>query len=349
MTKPSIQHLPKRKALRVISLLWIILFFGNKAEAQLPFFTQYQQNQLNINPALAGYFDEDLKFSGLFRSQAYSQIVTSKFYNTSLQMRPAVSFIPENDEIGVGINAYSNKTLDVYSHQAISATMSYSKGLNFDGTQSITVGFQGRYNTKRIDYTGLLFPNQFDVIGYTYSLPNNEPIQVINANYLDVNTGITYQMVNEFESFLAGVSIYNVNQVSDYKTNLANRYKQTYNLHLGYSRFTSDYTQLFLGALHSSMAKQNATSLVAAYQYFPDLDKSFGLDLGAIYTINHSVSPYVTINMGPFRTTLTYNVPIKPNISYLKNSNSFELGFQFLFTQSEQDNTLARKHMSCFK
>lgn len=338
-----------RKTLQQWGILLLSFFLVPNCFAQLPFFTQYQQNQLNINPAFAGYFDEDLKFSGLYRSQAYSQVITSKFYNASLQMRPFVSFIPENDEVGFGLNVYQNKTLDVYSHQAVSATLSYSKGLNFDGSQSITVGFQGRYNTKRIDYTGLLFPNQFDVIGYTYSLPNNEPIQVINANYMDLNTGLMYQMVNEYESFLAGVSLYNVNQVSDFKSNIANRYKQTYNLHVGYSRFTSDYTQLFLGALHSTMVKQNTTSLVAAYQYFPDLDKSFGIDAGAIYTINHSVSPYLTFHMGSFKTSLTYNVPIQPNISYLKNSNSFELGFQYLFTHSDQDKSLARKHMSCFK
>ena len=338
----------RRKALSLLLSTLFSLVFKQEGLAQLPFFTQYQQNQLNVNPAFAGYFDEEIKWSGIYRSQAYSQVVTSKFYNTSLQMRPYFTFVPENDEIGFGINAYSNKTLDVFSHQSVSGTLSYSKGLNFDGTQSITVGFQGRYNTKRIDYTGLLFPNQFDVIGYTNALPNNEPIQIINVNYFDVNTGVMYQMVNEFESFVAGISVYNVNQASSFKTNLANRYPQTFNYHVGYSRFTSDYTQLFLGALHSTMGKQNTTSLVAAYQYFPDLDKSVGLDAGAIYTINHSISPYMTIHTGPFRTSFTYNIPINPNISYLRNANSFELGFQYLFTQSEQDTRLARKHMSCF-
>lgn len=319
------------------------------AAAQLPFFTQYQQNALNINPALTGYFDDEIKWSGLYRSQAYSRLVTSTFYNTSLQMRPYLNFVSDNDQVGFGINAYSNKTLDVFSHQAVAASFSFTKSLNYDASQSLTIGFQGRYNTKRIDYTRLLFPNQFDVIGYTFTLPNNEPIQVINANYFDLNAGIMFESMNESESFSAGVSMYNINQISTFKANVANRYSQSINYHIGYSRFTSEFSQIFLGALHSTAGKQNVTSLVAAYQYMPDYAPKIGFDLGTIYTINNAISPYLTANMGTLRTSFTYNIPIKPNISYLQNANSFEIGFQLLFTRSSQENSLARRHMSCFK
>lgn len=332
-----------------MGFLSVALFFYAESSAQLPFFTQYQQNPLNINPALTGYFDDEIKWSGLYRSQAYSRLVTSTFYNTSLQMRPYLNFISDKDDVGFGINAYSNKTLDVFSHQAVSASFSFRKGLNYDASQSLTIGFQGRYNTKRIDYTRLLFPNQFDVIGYTFSLPNNEPIQVINANYFDLNAGLLFESMNDNESFTAGVSMYNINQISAFKANLANRYNQSFNYHIGYSRFTSEAAQIFLGALHSTVGKQNATSLVAAYQYMPDYTPFIGFDLGAIYTINHSISPYMTVNMGSLRTSFTYNVPINPNISYLRNANSFEIGFQLLFTRASQENSLARRHMSCFK
>ena len=125
---------------------------------------------------MAGYFDEDIKVNALYRSQSYSKLVTSTFSNASFQMRPIIHFIPENDVFALGVNAYSHNTLSVYSHQALSAGLSYSKGLNYDASQSLAIGFQGRYNSKRIDYTQLLFPNQFDIIGYTPQLPNNEPI-----------------------------------------------------------------------------------------------------------------------------------------------------------------------------
>lgn len=330
-------------------LITFLLSFSPMANAQLPVFTQFSQNQLNLNPSLAGYFDEDIKINALYRSQSYSKLVTSTFSNASFQMRPIIHFIPENDVFGLGINAYSHNTLDVYSHQAFSTTLSYSKGLNYDASQSLAIGFQGRFNSKRIDYTRLLFPNQFDIIGYTTQLPNNEPIQVINVNFIDLNAGMHYSAVGENESFTAGFSFYNVNQISENQQKLASRDGMTLNYHLGYSKFLTDYTQVFLGGLHSVRAKQNATSIIGAFQFLPDYTKFIGFDIGAVYVLNNSISPFVNLNMNFARASFTYNIPIAPNISYVQNANAFEVGIQLLFSRPSSDNSLAKRHLSCFK
>ncbi len=325
------------------------LFRGNVLKAQLPTFTQFSQNQLNINPSFAGYFDDDIKLNAIYRSQSYSKLVTSTFTNASFQMRPYMDFIPENDVFGFGLNAYSHKTLTAYSHNALSASLSYSKSLDYESTQTLAIGFQGRYNSKRVDYTQLLFPNQFDIIGYTSSLPNNEPIQIINANFFDLNAGLLYSAVGENEAFTAGFSMYNVNQISADRAKLANRDGSTYNYHLGYSRYLSEHSQVFLGGLHSSTFKQRATSIVGAVQLMPDYSRSIGFDVGGIYVLNNSVSPFVNLNMNLFKFSFTYNVPIAPNISYVQQSNAFEIGLQLIFSRPSERNTLAKRHMSCFK
>ena len=332
-----------------VYLIGFYWFFSAEVKAQLPVFTQFSQNQLNINPSFAGYFDEDIKVNALYRSQAYSKLVTSTFSNASFQMRPYMDFIPENDALGFGINAYTHKTLNAYSHNALSATLSYSKSLDYEATQALAIGFQGRYNSKRVDYTQLLFPNQFDIIGYNASIPNNEPIQVINANFFDLNAGMLYSATGENEAFTAGFSLYNVNQISSDRAKLASRDGMTYNYHLGYSRYLSEYSQVFLGALHSSALKQNTTSIVAAVKLMPDYARAIGLDLGGIYVLNNSFSPFVNLDMNLVRVSFTYNVPIAPNISYVQQSNAFEIGIQLLFSRPTENNNLAKKHMSCFK
>lgn len=321
----------------------------SEVKAQLPVFTQFSQNQLNINPSFAGYFDEDIKVNALYRTQSYSRLVTSTFTNASFQMRPYMDFIPENDVFGFGLNAYTQKTLSTYSHNALSATMSYSKSLDYESSQTLAIGFQGRYNSKRIDYTQLLFPNQFDIIGYTTALPNNEPIQVINTNFFDLNTGLLYNAVGENEAFAAGFSIFNVNQISSDKAKLASRDGLTYNYHLGYSRYLSEYNQVFLGVLHSSSLTQRATSIVGAVQFMPDFTRAIGFDIGGIYELNNTFSPFVNLNLNLFRASFTYNIPVAPNISYVKESNAFEIGIQLLFSRPTENMSLAKKHMSCFK
>jgi type IX secretion system PorP/SprF family membrane protein len=340
----------KHRLAFVVYLTSVFCFFQkHDVKAQLPVFTQFSQNQLNINPSFAGYFDEDVKLNALYRSQAYSKLVTSTFTNTSFQMRPYMDFVPENDVLGFGVNAYTHKTLSAYSHNALSATLSYSKSLDYEATQTLAIGFQGRYNSKRVDYTQLLFPNQFDIIGYNASIPNNEPIQVINTNFFDLNAGVLYAATGENEAFTAGFSMYNVNQISSDRAKLASRDGLTYNYHLGYSRFLSENGQVFLGGLHSSTLKQQATSIVGAVQIMPDYARAIGFDLGGIYVLNNSFSPFLNLNMNLVRVSFTYNVPIAPNISYVQQSNAFEIGIQLLFSRPTENNNLAKKHMSCFK
>jgi len=98
----------KHQVPRVIYVFLLASVFQlSKVWGQLPVFTQFSQNQLNINPSFAGYFDEDIKVNALYRTQSYSKLVTSTFTNASFQMRPYLDFIPENDILGFGINAYT--------------------------------------------------------------------------------------------------------------------------------------------------------------------------------------------------------------------------------------------------
>ena len=137
------------------------------------------------------------------------------------------------------------------------------------------------------------FGNQFDFTGYSPQLPNNEPIQVINANFVDINSGILYNSVGEEESFTAGFSMYNINQSSKDPLKLATREGLTFNYQLGYSKVLSDYSQVFFGGLHSVRATQSSTSLVGAIQILPDYDNYIGFDVGGVYVLNNSISPFV--------------------------------------------------------
>ncbi len=335
--------------LRWIVLLLVILFFDViDSAAQLPTFTQYAQNQLNINPAFAGYFDEDLKFDAIYRRQSYSNLITTSYYNADFQLKPFKEFIPEQDVFGLGFNMYSTKSLSVYSEQSASASLSYSKGFDEEANHSLSLGFQCRYNSKRIDYTQLLFPNQFDIVGYNFQIPNNEPIQALNAQYIDINAGILYSMKNDNEEFTTGFSMYNLNQSSGAKTLLQNRPAVTYMFHTGYSKYLTANSQVFFGLLYSTLKSENATSIIASYGYNGQPDFEYSLNLGVIYQWNNLVSPFVSLGTNSFKFLVTYDIPINTNIQNLKSS-SLEFGFQYSFSKLSSDLSLVKRHLSCFK
>jgi|GEM_PF-1027035 len=331
-------------------ILLILCFIQtNISFSQLPYFTQYSENQLNINPALAGNFDGDTKLDAIFRSQSYNKIETTNFINTSLEFKPLKQYIPEEDVLGIGINMYSTKSLSVYSQNSFSGTVSYSKGLNNDGSEAIAVGLQCRYNSKRVDYTQLLFPSQFSLIGYTNQLPNNEPINVINSNYLDLNAGILYTKSTDDESFETGLGLFNLNQVSKDEQTQRLKYGTTYMAHIGYSRYIDLSQQFFIGGLYSYLNSGNAVSLIAAYSLAPDITNFVGLDFGVVYQINNSVSPYIKLNSNSFKFLFSYDLPINPNITYLQNATSFEVGIQCALSKVSESILNAKKHMSCFR
>lgn len=338
----------QRKIVVAFELLFLLIIAIGKSNAQLPYFTQYSQNQLNINPAFAGYFDEDLKFDAVYRRQSYSNIISTSFYNADLQFKPFKEYISGEDVLGFGLNMYSSKSLSVFSEQSASASISYSKGFDEEANQSLALGFQCRYNSKRIDYTQLLFPNQFDLTGYSFQLMNNEPIQALNAQYIDINTGLLYSIKNENEEFTAGFSMYNLNQATGNKALLQNRQSVTYMFNTGYSRYVSNNSQLFFGLLYSTLKSQHSTALIASYGYDAQPEFLFSLNVGAILQVGNSVSPFLSIGSKAMSFSFTYDIPVNSNISYMK-SNALEFGFRYSFSRLTPDETIVKKHISCFK
>ena len=333
---------------RIILLVTFLGYF-NVVFAQLPYFTQFSENQLNINPALAGNYEGDTKFNSLYKYQSYNKILTTNFLNAEAQFKPFKDYISPEDVFAVGIDMYSTKSLSVYSQNSFSGTFSYSKGLNSESSEALALGFQFRYNSKRIDYTKLLFPNQFSITGFTNQLSNNEPINVLNSNYFDINTGILYTNFNDDESFEAGLGVYNLNQVSTEQKNLQLRYGRTYMAHIGYSRYLSSSNQLFVGGLYSYLNTGNSLSLIAGYSLSPEFTNSVGIDFGLVYQANNSFSPYLKLNANSLKFIFSYDVPMEPNISYLQNSRSMELGIQCSFSKISDNITMSRKHVSCFR
>jgi hypothetical protein len=226
--------------------------------------------------------------------------------------------------------------------------MSYSKGFDEEANQSLALGFQLRYNSKRIDYTQLLFPNQFDLIGYNFQIPNNEPIQSINAQYIDINTGILYSIKNENEEFITGISMYNLNQTSSDKSLLQNRQAVTYMFNAGYSKYLTNNSQLFFGILYSTQKTQHSTNFIASYGFDLRPEYLFNLNFGTILQVDNYISPFISIGSNNMKFSFAYDIPINSNIVNMKSS-SLEFGFQYSFIKLSDEEALVKRHISCFK
>lgn len=334
--------------MKKIRVVFLFVLAVDVANSQLPNFTLWNNTQTALNPALASYQDDDVRLNTLYRSQSYNRLLTTNFLTASLLLRPFREAMPLGDVLGIGLDMFSTKTLSVFSQQSAALSLAYAKSLDYQEEHKISLGFQARYNSKRIDFTQLLFPNQFDIIGYTNALPNNEPIQGINANFFDINSGFTYNYSNEDEELVAGFSIYNINQVSAEKAALQNRIERTTNLHISYSKYVSTNAQILIGLFHSMLKAQKATFLTAVYGISPSYNNSIGVDFGVIYQINNSISPYLSMNLNSLKVIMSYDLGVKPNITYLQKARAFEIGIQYRYNKPNTSRA-ERVHLSCFK
>jgi hypothetical protein len=119
--------------------------------------------------------------------------------------------------------------------------------------------------------------------------------------------------------------------------------------HIGYSRYLSSSNQIFVGGLYSYLNSGNSLSLIAGYSLSPEFTNSVGIDFGLVYQANNCFSPYLKLNANSFKFIFSYDVPMEPNISYLQNSRSMEMGIQCSLSKISDNIIMSRKHVSCFR
>lgn len=195
---------------RVIFILSLSLI-GKILFAQDVHLSQFYTAQLNLNPALAGYYDGEYRVAGNYRSQ-WAQIgdpittsmiaLDRKFYFYSDEIDAGIIFI--NDQFS-GFNMNTNK---------IFVSGSYKKKINYN---EFRLGAQVGIVLKSTDLTTQTFPNQwvYETGEFDADVSNGENTISDAQNFIDVNVGASWSKAfNKFKP-LVGFSLFHVNRPKD--------------------------------------------------------------------------------------------------------------------------------------
>jgi type IX secretion system PorP/SprF family membrane protein len=325
------------KIMRMRKLLVVIIVgcsLVKTAEAQDPNFSQFFVSPLTLNPAMTGKFNGDFRVAGNYRDQwpAISKaFVTS---TASFDLPLLRNRISELDTWGLGVMAMTDKTANgILSTNMISITTAYHKGLDVDGLHQIGIGFQGTYNTKRLDGTRLHFESELDQFGgWTGVSGETVDNQVLNLSYFDVSAGVLYNGSSDgYNNYYFGLSAYHLNKP---KESFAGDIFYTLNpritAHAGGAIPLADYTRtIYLSALFSRQA--GASNIVAggAVGFLMNQDEenptNFYAGLWSRFNnVNDALIPYVGLEFGGFRLGASYDV----NISSLKTASQSRGGIE---------------------
>ena len=301
------------------------------AAAQDPNFSQFFVSPLTLNPALTGKFNGDFRISGNYRDQWPA---ISKAFVTSTVSFDLPILRTDLDTWGVGVLAMTDKTANgILSTNLISVTTAYHKGIDEDGLNQIGVGFQGTYNTKRLDGTKLNFESELDQFG-GWTIPSGEVVdnRQVNLSYFDVSVGALFNgSTDGYNNYYFGVSGYHLNKPKESFTgDVFYALNPRVTAHAGGAIPFADNTRtIYLSTLFSRQA--GATNVVAggAVGFNMNQDEENPTNFYAgLWTrfnnVNDALIPYVGLEFSGFRLGASYDV----NISSLKTASQSRGGIE---------------------
>lgn len=186
----------------------VCMFFMHTGRSQDIHFSLFYDSPLNLNPALTGDFQGDWRFVGNIRNQWSSVTVPYETYGISADVPKVLATLP----ISVGLSTYMDRTGDSkFSTFQFNLAGAYQKQLNSDSTWFVRGGIQLGFTQRWIDYTDLVFDNQFNGYYVDKSLPNGESFNRNSRMYPNFNVGLSssYKIAKR-KSLQGGISLYNL-------------------------------------------------------------------------------------------------------------------------------------------
>src|ERR1051325_4714556 len=190
----------------------LVVAFGAVAIAQDPSFSQFFASPLTLNPALTGKFNGVLRVAGNYRNQWPTINNAYTTYTASIDAGILKNHIPEFDQFGVGILAFSDKSGNgVLQNNFLGLSTAYHKALDENGYNQLGLGFQGTFVNKRLDVTKVVFEDQLRSDGFTGLTSEFFTQDQVNVSYFDMNAGILYNGSSNGENnYYIGGSVYHL-------------------------------------------------------------------------------------------------------------------------------------------
>jgi type IX secretion system PorP/SprF family membrane protein len=164
------------------------------AQAQYFQFSQYNFAPQRVSPtapALSNY----AKLSFLHRNQGTGDDIRLNTNSLSASY-PVFSRATGRRWSGVGVSLIDDRSGGIYRMQE--GSLSYAVNVFLNKFQTLTLGFKGLYQQRRMDLSGLYTGSQYiPDRGFDESISNGENLGLFNNNFFTFSSGISWQAVDK--------------------------------------------------------------------------------------------------------------------------------------------------------
>ena len=308
---------------------FLICLWGQYLLAQDYTFSQFYEQPILRNPALAGIFKGDIRVSGVNRNQWAS--VTVPYKTTALSVEYKIPIFNQHDFLTMGFQTMMDAAGDLNLKRThLLPFLNFHKSLSDEKDEYLSVAFMGGHVSSQFDPSKIRGEEQY--INGVYN-PNNPVLQKfdrVGYNYWDLSTGISYSSsFNEYSRYYVGAALFHVNKPRKSYFNKSNLdfFKSKLVLNAGLTTGLSEYTRIVSFVDYYMQGEYRQLFLGALYHYdideYDDQEK-FSLGLGTFYRAGDAIVPVMKLDYKQFTLGISYDV----NISSLKTASMYRGGFE---------------------
>lgn len=317
----------------------LYLLFTFTCRAQDAHFSQFYNSPLTLNPSLAGTFDGKIRVIANYRNQWQSVATPFKTFAFSSDM----SFFRKRESggfLGAGLSFISDKAGD--SELGLNqVNLSIAYHAKISGHSILSAGIQGGFAQRSINFSALMWDNQYDGNSFNQALSPNEPDITNNHSYPDFGAGMQWayskgeMFATANNQFFAnvGISVFHINSpnVSFYSTakdNLPLKITGHGALQMGINNSKYSLEPSFEYVQQSSL-KDIVAGLLMRIKLqdeskYTGFVKGAALSLGSYYRIGDAVIPAIQLEIAEYALGVSYDI----NTSALKAVSQGRGGFE---------------------
>ncbi len=300
-----------------------------KGYSQDSHFSQIYEIPILLNPARTGFFKDNYRLAGIYRSQWKEITQPFKTISGTIDLNiPAGK--NRTNLVGIGLMNFADKAGDAdYTSNYLEAAFSFHKNFGDNFSHYLGMGMMTGFATTSFDITKLTFDEDFGT-GINSDIPD-----ITSTNFFDMSAGIEYNFLNEKMHFNAGFSVFHLNEPGiSYFGNDASRINRKWVISTGLAKSISPMAELlpraafFIQGPSSEFEFGTDVKIVLS----KNSNTNYAIFLGAYLRLGDAFIPKFKIDMGDLSFGLSYDIPVSGLSEISRLAGGPELSIAFLGT-----------------
>jgi len=222
----------------------------------------------------------------------------------------------------------------------VNLSFSYIRSINKINNQIVSFGIQLGAAQRNIDYSKLVFDNQYNGSSFNPAIPNNEDFQKSNFLFFDLSSGATWNYLMPHKQHINfGLSLFHINKPKQSFFNDNNiRLDRKFVFH-GNSQIMASPTLFVLpGILVMQQGKYNEIDIGSLVKIIKESENInyLALQFGLYYRVGDAVNLIAGVDYNDFSFGVSYDLNLSKLIPASNARGGFELSLVYIVNKSKK-------------